>query len=557
MSSPRDEPKTQQTTGKLLSVFTDISINEDYSSQHTSTPTDELISSNIISVKEKEPRLLPLKTRKLTDFTFKPKQPAPSSTGYFNFSFMQYIPNVSGLFSQPSSGGTSRSFHKTEEVTKNGQQEANFIFKHNPEPGIFTTYHLMPKIEAAMSRASRFLGGRKNFVKSYAIYDDKNQTYAGVAVKKFPNFKEARLAPLKKSDLSNEELVEQIARNHFYELFLENDDEHPGNFGYSEDKKNEWHIDRDMLMWRVTRLFKGNTYLNSYRNPTETTFKMSPKSFAQFPKVEDQNAPSIWLTSPAQFISESKRKSLSQFLPVSTNAFSTDDNALYKELGSRPGARMGAGYALLKIILTNRQMFRNIMSLDLKESDKYNETDSKNVIDMFADEFESQITQYTQTALESVEFQEFLQKHGEKTLQKIIKEFEADNIHLKDKLDKHYKLEKELQHQIKKLEEKFKLDNNGKPPKEAKALVTKFEEENTKLQEQLKHQTARREEVEEEVKLLTIDLNLIQKNYNVFCEKVKNTEVKPLDDEIKTLLNELSENKKPEPSSKLERRLSK
>lgn len=494
---------------------------------------------------------LPLKTRKKSDYIF--TQTVENLSNSASNLFSSLLTSTVNFFGGNNTSKPSSSFHETlpivkkpfiqmqeeedkeeikipqkeKEISVEELHKKNDIYKINPPNGPIYQYDYMPQIEAAMMHVFRFLAGRKYVAKATAIFDEEKKVYSGVHVKRINEFQEVRHRHLDEKDLQNPGLMKTVNENLFYRIALGDDDPHSGNLS-----KDGYHIDGDMLMWKITRLFKGyskiipsffQTLLKFNRTPTNDSYCLNATSLKNFPDIEEKFAPFYWIAKTSVYVSSETQKTFKPFFNLSPrNAFHEDDVKIAKKMAKAPGTQTGVMTGLLKFILTDKSMYRKIISMHFKETEHHPDYPEINIIDMYTNAIASQIEHYCNTALVSDAFIDFIQKNGSDAFAEIKEKFKKENEHLHDKLIKHQQRQAQLEVMVKNCREKCThlsasiSNENGKDLSVLKTiLLKKYEKQLLALQEKLKQQVERVAEAEYEEKLLTIDLEEISKRYEV------------------------------------------
>lgn len=225
------------------------------------------------------------------------------------------------------------------------------------------------------------------------------------------------------------------------------DDCHTGNIS-----KFGVRIDFDMSWWNIVYRFKPSGIGDwIFRYPNDNNFIVTEYDIRHFPNLRDAR-PFYWPTNPAPYIPEAVLNTFVRIFPISQNAFTAQENLLYQKLETHPVFVYHKFKTLLKYILTDAEMYRNIFKLHAPEDARF---EGKYIIDMLSEAQAKQIKAFRDILTNMPEFHEFLEKHGETALKSITMEFSERNAKFEEKIKK---MEPELAaaaHNKEKFVEKF------------------------------------------------------------------------------------------------------
>lgn len=370
-------------------------------------------------------------------------------------------------------------FHDVFKVKKrNSTKNAIYFFKQNK----FNTYNsLMYELEATFCGFYKLIAPQQ-VSSARAHYNDLNQ-YNGVTSKGIPGFKSTIDDPLKEEDLvinalkyfsidefeeldsaitstgtsinglddkqilfekthesgtatitakdlKNYRIVRGLAIGLTLSHFFEEDDLHRGNM--SKDGKR---IDFDMSGWLLLFLFKETGFIDwTFRHPGDR-FKLSEEDIKHSPNLTTAQ-PFYWPTKPAPYIPETIREWLSTILTISKNAFASQENLVYQKLETHPVYIYHKYATWFKILMSAEEMYRNIAKLHMREeiSVQIGSDPEKLLINILAEHIEKRRQDAKKILIQMSEFQEFMQKNGDKLFEKIICDFSERNQKLKSKL---------------------------------------------------------------------------------------------------------------------------
>lgn len=322
-------------------------------------------------------------------------------------------------FLNKSSDDLSTSFHSVEKVRKkNPGANPNqfYFFKHN------ALGSLMPPLEATACGFYQFIAPN-NVSSSRAHYDEKSHyQYVGVSSKAMPHFKSILEDPLTDADLDDDDIVKGLAIALTTSYLFEEDDLHRRNM----DKRGQ-RIDFDMSLWPLFSKFKEGRFILDWalREPKENSFVVTEKDIRQFPNIEDAT-PFYWPTKCAPYISE--------YLPISKNSFTPKENVLYKKLAKHPTFIYYKFRTLLKYILSEALIYRNIAKLDIPEDILH---ENKKILDIIKEHEEKRIFDFQKVLVDMPEFHEFLNQNSKRALNEITAELIARNQKIRIKIDKY------------------------------------------------------------------------------------------------------------------------
>jgi hypothetical protein len=229
-------------------------------------------------------------------------------------------------------------------------------------------------------------------------------------------------------DLKNFRIMKGLGIGLTTSYIFEEDDCHTGNM--SKDGKR---IDFDMSPWPMTYKFKSIGPLDwTFRAPGNR-FNVTARDILNFPILTDA-APWYWPTTPARYFPESFIRAASKFFRVSQNAFQSADNAIYQKLAANPVFIHYKFTTLLKYILSGPDIYRSLSQLHI--------SDEKN-IEMMAKHQAERMQLIRAELLKLPQFHDFLVKHGDSVLKKILSEFAEHNAKFAKKIDQNplYKLQ--------------------------------------------------------------------------------------------------------------------
>ncbi len=221
-------------------------------------------------------------------------------------------------------------------------------------------------------------------------------------------------------DLKNYRTVKGLAIGLTTSYLFEEDDLHTGNM--SKDGKR---IDFDMSLWPILFDFKETGPIDgTFRNPYDR-FKIAAEDIINFPNLTVAD-PFYWPTKPAPYIPESVLTALSLITNVTQNPFKSKDNLIYQKLATHPVFIYHKFVTLLKFILTDIQMYQNLMPLHMRdELFLYNK--SKNISTTIADHLKNRINVFKEELLKIPHFKQFLKDNGDKAFKHILTEFSEQN----------------------------------------------------------------------------------------------------------------------------------
>ena len=203
---------------------------------------------------------------------------------------------------------SARSAHAVEKVTKKGLVR---FFKHN------TTDSIMSELEAAVWSIYHINAPHHVPAKANAHFNRENE-YVGISTTEIPSFRSTMDEPLEEKDLLKRSTVKALAVILTLSYILEEDDLHRGNMS-----KDGFRIDFDMSLWPVLGNFKEGTMIDwMYRPRDQERFCITANDIDNFPDIKDAK-PFYWPTIPQPIITEGARNVLSNFIPISRNAFPT------------------------------------------------------------------------------------------------------------------------------------------------------------------------------------------------------------------------------------------
>jgi len=261
---------------------------------------------------------------------------------------------------------------------------------------------------------------------------DKNYIITGKIVSVAFDGKNENAAPksiqVTVKDLRNYRIVKGNAIGMTASRLNNEDDLHARNIS-----KFGFRIDFDMSWWTIVYKFKSSGIVDwAFRYPSKNGFVITENDIRHFPNIKD-SVPFYWPTNPAPIIPEYVLNALASIFAISQNAFTTQENAVYQKLEIHPVFIYHKFTMLLKYILTDAEMYRNIFKLHAPEDAKF---ESKYIIDMLTEEHARQIKAYREILTNMPEFREFLRHHGEHAFKSIITEFDERNKKYEKKIQR-------------------------------------------------------------------------------------------------------------------------
>ncbi len=313
----------------------------------------------------------------------------------------------------------AKSFHAVEKFSQGDQLR---FFKHNT-PG-----SPMSPLEAAAWAMYQLLA--PDYVPAKAnAHVNENGTYIGVSSQLIARFVPAKQSKLTDEHLKDPEVVKGNAIGLTASYIFEEDDCHSGNIDTEGDR-----VDYDMSFWPVFGLFKvGNTLDKLIRSSSQSKFRATPRDLNQFPDIEDAK-PHYWPTKAQPYISEGVREKLSKWADVSTNAFTTDENEVYKKFNKIPEFHYYKFRTCLKFLLISDDIIDTVIKQHMPEAFTYVDASGKEkkVCDILRDHIieRRKILRGVLTSMES--FVDFLVDSGSRAMDEIRQEFAARNEHIQE-----------------------------------------------------------------------------------------------------------------------------
>lgn len=309
---------------------------------------------------------------------------------------------------------SAKSAHAVEKVTKKGKV---LFFKHNT-PG-----SLMSELEAAVWAIYHVVAPKHVPAKANAHFNSKNE-YVGVSLQEIPDFQSTMDDPLAEKDLSDKSTVKGLAVILALSYILEEDDLHRGNMS-----KLGFRIDFDMSLWPVLGNFKEGTVIDwMYRPRDVERFCITTDDIDNFPDIKDAK-PFYWPTIPQPIITEGARNVLSNFIPISRNAFPTIENLLFKKLKDNPDFIQEKFKTFLKFLLIDTDHYAMLINQHLRENLRNPDphTQFKKISEIMVEHLEGRKKQLRDVLVKMPSFQSFLWSHGAAVKQEILAEFSEYN----------------------------------------------------------------------------------------------------------------------------------
>lgn len=221
-------------------------------------------------------------------------------------------------------------------------------------------------------------------------------------------------------DLKNYRIVKRLAVALVTRYLMQDTDGHNQNMS-----KDGWLIDFDMAKLRILFQFRNPDFWDRrLRQPSERTFIVTARDIAEFPNIRD--ADFYYWPTKATLLTKSMAKKISWVYTVRENFFEKKDNDVFQKLSTNPVFIFHKYKTLLKYILTDGNMFRNIGKLHLREDLTYrdeNDGKFKNLLDEIINDEEARIQKVRDVLIKMPEFQKFLAHNGKYVLQLIKDEF--------------------------------------------------------------------------------------------------------------------------------------
>lgn len=241
-------------------------------------------------------------------------------------------------------------------------------------------------------------------------------------------------------DLINYRKLKTLATILELDHFVEEDDGHKGNIGNGD-------FDRDNKAIEVVFDYKeSDTIIGmitykidwSFRNPTGK-FPVSVHDLENSPDLKDDKR-FIWCnrTDPYPKVIESIREILKKLLSTDTNAYTPKDNKLFIALKNHPVYQFHKNKMFLRFILHNPKVYSHLLALHL--SPTFTPTIDGKVKQPHRDLtalFERRQKEYKRELLKSLQFSEFLEKHGDYALRYIERKYNKYNAAMLPEIEKH------------------------------------------------------------------------------------------------------------------------
>lgn len=248
---------------------------------------------------------------------------------------------------------------------------------------------------------------------TWAVYDEDGKP-VGVLSKAIPGFKSLKDMPLKEEDLNKH--AEALAEITTVSYIFEEDDLHKNQMSAL------MRMDFDMSVWSITQHVKGQRILNrSFYGPAIPSFEVSEKDIRSLPE--------LIIAKPFYWPTTERILSTGVALVADSNAFNSEESALFRKLKTNAKFICAKFKVLLKYILTDENMYRNLAKLHIREASTIQ---GESAIERIAKHEGERIKSFTQALVKMPEFKDFLRRDGEKAMSEIIEAFKKRN----DKLSK-------------------------------------------------------------------------------------------------------------------------
>lgn len=308
-----------------------------------------------------------------------------------------------------------------------------FWYKKNP-PG-----SPMSEIEACNWAFYNLLVPNRVPRKANAHYDD-NGVPVGVSLEDLAGFVPVMEDSLKDHDLHEPNIVLGLAEGLTASWIFAEDDCHRCNI--SKDGKR---VDFDNSNYPVTGQFKfANTGLLTPAELAES--KLRPYDVKYYPvsEIDAVQFPDLtvsqhfyWPTKSGVLLRDKTIDFIENWTKVSLsrNAFTEEENPNYIKLKKMPLFMRRKFHVLLKFILLPDKVWQAIARQHIRDSLKAPFDNKKKASDLMSDFIIQRKAQFREMLVNLPEFQDFLLRHGETSLEKIIAEINERNTYLLERAD--------------------------------------------------------------------------------------------------------------------------
>lgn len=335
----------------------------------------------------------------------------------------------SKLSSQQSSSSTNGSgLNVIQSITASGVASVSqlFFYKDYADPRYNDIHSPMIPLEAICYNYYKLLIP-DCVSKTYAHYVDcgaEGQKYVGVSSKAIPNFRSIASDPLTDTDLKNHDILKHLALILTASYIFAEDDLHRGNLS------KHHRIDFDMSLWPILYYFKKEW---TFRPPEKRFDVIDPDDILHFPNLKKAK-PFYWPTNDPSIIPPGIISAIEKVTghKASENAFTIDVIELFRKLELNETFRYYKYRTLLKYILTDQLIYRNLARLVSPQILKKTDGTPTDIYTLMADYHNGRIAAFKGVLQDLPEFQEFIQTHGEQALKEIKAEFaQHDQHHMK------------------------------------------------------------------------------------------------------------------------------
>lgn len=233
------------------------------------------------------------------------------------------------------------------------------------------------------------------------------------------------------SDVLNYQMLKGLAIGLTTSFIMEEDDTSRNNMSkYGE------RLDFDMSLWPILYFYKEaisridwifrQTIDWAFRKPAPGQYKFTPKNIIRFPILEEAE-PFYWPTKKPPVIPEPYRSFLVNNNLLSSNSFEPNDNEIYNKLATNPVFIFHKFKTLLKFILTDPEMYKQIAFLHSDENCKLPYHENKSIADALKDHLDERIKEAKQVLFNLPAFQKFIKEQGDIAFSMIMEEWKERN----------------------------------------------------------------------------------------------------------------------------------
>lgn len=231
---------------------------------------------------------------------------------------------------------------------------------------------------------------------------------------------------LTKRDIEKYAILKGLAYGMTTSYIFNEDDLHRNNMS-----KKGVRVDFDKSRWPFGfRVSDNSIDVSMLREPAADALSVYENDIARFPLVSNFK-PFYWPTQTLKLLPVTVTTALKNFITLSTNPYPLEETLIYQQLESNLIFKHHMLAIMLKYILTNADIYKQIAKLHMRKERNYN---NRLVIDIIGEDENTRIRNFETVLMRMPMFADFFEAHGKRELAKLLAEIAQRNLYYADKL---------------------------------------------------------------------------------------------------------------------------